>query len=120
VFLEKFAALEPTDRTVFVMAGQQKERIAESLTAAGFIVGSDLLAAPHVLRVNIGISQGWDDCGNRSNVKYAYQRADWRPLRLSEKGWTGTCSPNVFDALSQRLAYTIVREIRSRETGSEG
>lgn len=107
---ERLSSFDTADRTVFVTAARQKPRIAESLTAAGFAVRTNLLDARHLLRVTIGIDHGWSGCGTRNNVRYSLRRRDVALLELSEKGWTGTCTPNVFDALSHRLAEAFARE----------
>ena len=101
------AALDGVPRTVFVMAARQKPRIVESLAAAGVEVSANLLDAGFVLRVTIGADQGFSSCGTRNNVKYSLRREGLIELELVEKGWTGTCEPNVFDALSARLARAL-------------
>ena len=101
------AARAATPRTVFVMAARQKPRIVASLAAAGVEVSANLVAAGFTLRVTIGADQGFSDCGTRNNVKYSLRRQGSIELELVEKGWTGTCEPNVFDALSVRLARAL-------------
>jgi hypothetical protein len=100
-------ALDRVDRTVFVVAARQKPRIVESLAAAGITVSTDLLAAGFMLRVTVGADQGFAGCGTRNNVKYSLRHEDVAVLDLVDKGWTGTCRPNVFDAMSQRLALSL-------------
>ena len=107
---------EATNRTVFLVATRQKPRILESLGAAGIAVAPDLLDAGFMLRVTIGVDQGSQACGTRNNVKYALRRENAAVVELADKGWTGTCTPNVLDALSQRLAETLASGNRSEST----
>lgn len=103
-----------TNRSVFVMAARQKPRIIESLTAAGIEVSTNLLEAGFTLRVTVGADQDRDDCGSRNNVRYALRLENAAVLDLAEKGWTGICTPNVFDVLSGRLAgaFAIYDELQ--------
>ncbi len=107
------AVSDTANRSVFLIAAQQKPRIIESLATAGIMVSTDLLEAGFTLRVTVGIDQGWRGCGNRNNVKYSLRRDSVAVLDLAAKGWTGTCTPNVFDLLSQQLAGTLVSGDRS-------
>ena len=103
-----------TNRSVFVMAARQKPRIIESLAAAGIEVSTNLLEAGFTLRVTVGADQGREDCGSRNNVRYALRLENAAVLDLAEKGWTGICTPNVFDVLSGRLAgaFAIYDELQ--------
>jgi hypothetical protein len=90
-------------RKVFVVSPRQKSEVVRSLLAAGFDVRRNLLEAGTTLRVTVGGNQGWRDCGTRNNVQYVLKRDASELANLVEKGWTGSCQPSVFDALSQRL-----------------
>ena len=96
-----------TERTLFVVAARQKPRIVRSLAQAGFDVRPNLLEARGYLRVTVGGGQGWRTCGTRNNVKFSLKREGMPLLELVEKGWTGTCEPNVFDVMSARLMREI-------------
>jgi len=107
--LERSAALmaDSTNRSVFVVATRDKPRIVASLEAAGIRVATDLLEAGFLLRVTVGSGQGAQSCGTRHNVKYSLRLENVPVVELAEKGYTGTCTPNVFDVLSARLAEAL-------------
>lgn len=113
------AARETSNHRVFVMAVRQKPRIVESLTAAGILVSPDLLEAGFTLRVSVGIDQGWKSCGTRNNVEYSLRRKGVIVSEFVQKGWTQTCTPNVFDVLSRQLAEALVGDDRSPATPRE-
>ena len=113
------AALHTTNRTIFVVATRQKARIIESLEAVGIKVSQDLAEAGFMLRVTVGTDQGWRDCGTRNNVKYSLRREGVAVVELAEKGWTGTCTPNVFDVLSRQLAEVLASDDDSQGAPAE-
>lgn len=99
-------AVDPS-RAVYLVAARQKPRIAESLRRAQVQVVADILDSPALLRVTVGNEKGFRSCGTRNNVKYSLRIGVVEALQLTEDGWTGTCEPNVFDALSARLARAL-------------
>ncbi len=103
-----------SSRRVFLVAAREKPRIRDSLTQVGFEVVADLLDAPYLLRVTLGVKKGRRDCGVLSNVKYALRENGETILELKGAGWTGSCEPNVFDAMSLEL-----RELFAPGTASE-
>jgi hypothetical protein len=107
-------------RTIFVVAARQKPRIIRSLVAAGFDVRPNLLEAHGFLRVTVGSNQGWRSCGTRNNVKFSLKREGKPLLEFVEKGWTGTCEPSVFDAMSAWLMQEIARPEPGDHGSNEG
>lgn len=99
-FARRLPSSEPR---VFLVAAQQKERIAESLQEAGFELADDLLDAPYLLRVTLGNEKDFRACGTLSNVKYSLRHEGRSVVDLTAAGWSGTCKPNVFDEMSERL-----------------
>jgi hypothetical protein len=95
------------DGALFLVAARQKPRIAESLRLAGFEPAADLLDAQFLLRVTVGNEKGFRDCGTLNNVKYSLRMEGQTILEITGSGWTGTCSPNLFDDLSQRLRKSL-------------
>jgi hypothetical protein len=94
--------------SIFVVAAREKERVTESLSAAGFRIVDNRLNAAYVLRATIGTDQSYSHCGAFHNVKYQLSAEDHPVLELKAKGWTGNCEENVLDALSEQLASALV------------
>ena len=93
-----------TDCRLFLVAAQQKEEIAASLTAVGFELVDNLLNAPYFLRVTLGNEQGFRSCGTLQKVKYSLRSNGEEVLLVANEGWSGSCEPNVFDLASHDLA----------------
>lgn len=102
---------------VYLVAARQKPVIAESLRRAGIHLADDILDAPEMLRVTVGASKGSKVCGTYNNVIYALRAEGETVLELKDEGWTGTCLPNVFDALSEQLARALSHR---RQSGGDG
>lgn len=97
-----------TERSIFVVAARENERVIASLGTAGFQVVDNRLKAAYVLRATIGTDQSSAPCGALHNVKYQLSAEDRPVLELKAKGWTGECEPNALDALSKRLAAALL------------
>ena len=103
------------DPALFVTAARQKEEITRGLRGAGFRVVDHIEESPYLLRVTIGVDQGSQPCGTLNNVRYDL-RSEGRSVIVAEaKGWTGSCDPNVFDAVSREFRRRVVEM-----TGQEG
>ena len=93
------------DPVIFLQAKAQWERIAESLRDAGLRTTNQFSDADYALDVRVGRSRVNKPCGGLSNVAYIVNSsAGGRMMVIKGRGGTGTCSPNVFDDMSQTLA----------------
>jgi len=103
------------DPVLCVTAAQQKPAIEQALRAAGFQVVDGPAQTPYLLRVTLGLDQGARACGTLNNVRYALRRAGETIVQAEAKGWTGSCEPNVFDAVSRLLRERVVAMRDGRE-----
>ena len=103
------------DPALFVTAARQKEEIARALHRAGFQVVDRVDESPYLLRVTIGVDQGSQPCGTLNNVRYEIRLEGSSVIVAEAKGWTGSCEPNIFDAVSCELRRHVVEM-----TGQEG
>lgn len=103
------------DPAVFVTAARQKEEIARALRGAGFQVVDRVDDSPYLLRVTVGVDQGSQPCGTLNNVRYELRSEGTSVIVAEAKGWTGSCEPNIFDAVSGALRRRVVEM-----TGQEG
>jgi len=112
------AIVKVENPTVFLVSAKEKDAVRASLENAGFTVENDHLATPHFLRVTIGLSQNFLACGEKHNVRYelAIERA--RVIDLRRVGYTGTCVPNVLDALSEELYERLALPAAMKGEGS--
>jgi len=92
--------------------------VRASLERAGFTVESDHLATPHFLRVTIGLSQDSLPCGHKHNVRYELAVGGARVIDLRRVGYTGSCVPNVLDALSEDLYGRLALPTATKGDGS--
>lgn len=99
----EIAIVKVENPTVFLVAAKEKGAVRASLERAGFKVERDHLATPHFLRVTVGFTQGFRSCGQEHNVRYELVIEGKRVIDLRRRGYTGTCVPNVLDALSEDL-----------------
>ena len=95
--------LEP-NATIFLNSTAQRERIAQSLRDAGMTPTAQFQEADYALDVKVGRSRGSAACGGVSNIAYILSRADSRVMVIKGRGRTGSCTPNVFDDMSRKLA----------------
>ena len=89
---------------IFLQASVQNPRIAESLRKAGVRLSESYAEADYILTVNVGRKRRAQACGGRSNVVYILDGRDSHLMVIKGRGLTGTCVPNVFDNMSQKLA----------------
>ena len=102
--IEVRGALSPDEEPrVFLVATREKERIALSLTEARIALADDIVGAPFLLRVTLGSEKASRACGAFANVKYSLRREEHEIFLIVASGWTGSCEPNVFEALSRTL-----------------
>ncbi len=90
--------------TIFLRASVQKPRVAESLRKAGVRLTESYAEADYILNVNVGRRRRTQTCGGSSNVAYILDGRDSHLMVIKGRGLTGTCVPNVFDDMSQKLA----------------
>jgi len=100
----------PVDRSavLFVMAESQRSRIVESLRHAGLRPADEPSETGLRLWVRLGGRRGGARCGGIHNVAYVLSEREMRVAVIKGRGSTGTCEPNIFDAMSQRLADLTV------------
>ena len=106
-FLVKYQVPVEGPKVVFLAASEQDDRIAEALRAAGFEVAPKWKTGEYKLRVDVGGVRANRDCGSSNNIRYLLLQQGQRNsegLQLKGRGWTGTCDPNIFDAMSEKLA----------------
>ena len=120
------APLKPNP-TIFVAAQRDAARITESLERLGIEV-VDEGKPDYLLRAKVGKGKKLakdKDCGPFRSVSYelfdAYirddrylswdsiSRGDRRVLAIKARGWTGNCSPNVWDDMSRTLVDQFSR-----------
>ena len=92
------------DPAVFLQASVQRPRVAESLRNAGVRLAESFAEADYILNVNVGRRHKNQTCGGSSNIAYILDGRDRHLMVIKGRGLTGTCVPNVFDDMSQKLA----------------
>jgi hypothetical protein len=92
------------DPVVFLQASVQKPRIADSLRKAGVRLTESFSEADYILKVNVGRRHQNQTCGGSSNIAYVLDGRGGHLMVIKARGLTGTCVPNVFDDMSQKLA----------------
>jgi hypothetical protein len=90
--------------TIFLQATVQRPRIAESLRQAGVRLAPSFGEADYILNVKVGRRRRTQACGGTSNVAYILDGTTGHLMAIKGRGLTGTCTPNVFDEMSQKLA----------------
>ena len=114
--------------TIFVAAQRDRGRITESLERLGIAV-VDQGDPDYLLRAKAGGGKRLaKNCGTFSNVSYelfdfskeyirdtrflrwgSVTRGDRRVLTMKGRGWTGGCSPNIWDDMSRTLVEQFPR-----------
>jgi hypothetical protein len=89
---------------VYLLAGAQRPRVAESLRNAGVRLAESFAEADYILNVNVGRTRAAQACGGSSNIAYILDGRDRHLMVIKGRGFTGTCTPNIFDGMSQKLA----------------
>ena len=89
---------------IFLQANAQRPRIAESLRKAGVRLAESYSEADYILNVKVGKRRKTQACGGSSNIAYVLEGRDRHLMVIKGRGLTGTCAPNVFDDMSQKLA----------------
>jgi hypothetical protein len=95
-------ALEPNP-AIFVQATAQRPRIEESLRQAGVRLAESYGDADYILNVSVGRRRGNLACGGTSNVAYILDGRTGHLMVMKGRGLTGTCTPNIFVDMSQKL-----------------
>jgi hypothetical protein len=90
--------------TIMFNSNAQDLRIAESIKNAGLRLATGGAPPDYMLQVQVGSSRSSSDCGTVNNVAYILNSSAGRILVLKGRGPTGSCSPNIFDDMSQLLA----------------
>lgn len=92
---------------IFLEAAVQRQRIADALHDAGLRTAESFNDFDYTLEVRMGRNRWSTTCGGVSNVAYLPKSSGRYVLVIKGRGLTGSCSPNVFDDMSQMLAsYT--------------
>ena len=89
---------------IYLQASVQRPRVAESLRNASVRLTNTFSEADYILTVNVGRRRRTQTCGGSSNVSYILDGRDSHLMVIKGRGLTGTCVPNVFDGMSQKLA----------------
>jgi hypothetical protein len=97
-----------TNPRIFVSAANQSVRIVRSLRDAGFTVKEGFRDVDYTLEVRIGDSRASRECGSVNNVIYILNQSGQQFMIIKGRGLTGSCSPNVFDDMSRKLAAYYV------------
>jgi hypothetical protein len=90
--------------TIFLEANRQRPHIEESLRRAGLHMAESFSGADYILNVKVGRNRSTRDCGGTSNVAYILDGNNRHLMVIKGRGLTGSCTPNVFDDMSQKLA----------------
>lgn len=108
--------IEPLPRgqepSIYLTAARHKNEIGRFLQTAGFQIADTQTDNTYLLRVTVGIDQGSQACGTLNNVRYALRKNNRDVIEATAKGWTGTCEPNVFNAVSRELRQRIAELIK--------
>ena len=91
----------------FILARFQNWRIAESLRNAGLTAAHSVANADYTLDVRVGQNRRSTSCGSIHNVAYLLRSEGRFVMVIKGRGLTGHCSPNIFDAMSQKLASFV-------------
>jgi len=89
---------------IYVQANLQKPRVAESLRNAGVRPTESYGEADYILNVKVGRRRQTRACGGSGNIAYILDGGNRHLMVIKGRGFTGTCVPNVFDDMSQKLA----------------
>jgi hypothetical protein len=89
---------------IALTAARQLARIEQSLRDAGLNPTSDWGSTSYGLVVKLGNTRSTRACGTKNNVVYILSKGGQRALVIKGRGMTGSCSPNVFDDMSQQMA----------------
>jgi len=92
---------------LFVTANRDRERVAESLTDAGFSVTEEVRKANLVLEAKLGSKRGDGPCGVVRNVIYVLLERGAPVIQLKGRGGTGWCPNSILDQLSHELARSL-------------
>jgi hypothetical protein len=90
--------------SIYLQASVQSPRVAESLRKAGVRLTESLAEADYILNVNVGRRRRTQTCGGSSNIAYILDGRNSHLMVIKGRGLTGTCAPNIFDDMSQKLA----------------
>ncbi len=89
---------------IFLRATVQRQRIADALRDAGLRTAESFNDFDYTLEVRVGRNRRSTTCGGVNNVAYLLKSSGRYVLVIKGRGLTGSCSPNVFDDMSQMLA----------------
>ena len=89
---------------ISLVARRQLARAELSLRDAGLDPTGDWGDTSYRLDVKVGRTRSSRECGTTNNVIYILSKKGQRVLVIKGRGMTGSCSPNVFDDMSEKLA----------------
>ena len=101
--------LDPaTMPSVLLSANDEQDRVAEALSNAGVAVAADMRQATLILTARLGTPRGTKHkCGGIRNVVYELSQRGGLVAVIKARGLTGTCTPNILDAMSEELAALV-------------
>ena len=89
---------------IFLRATSQKPHVEESLRSARLRLVESFQEADYILNVKVGNNRQTRVCGGTSNVAYILDGNRRHLMVIKGRGSTGSCTPSVFDDMSQKLA----------------
>jgi hypothetical protein len=94
-----------TGKPVISLAARERyARIEQSLRDASLDPTGQWDSTSYGLEVRVGRTRSSKSCGTTNNVVYNLSKGGQRVLVIKGRGMTGSCNPNVFDDMSQKLA----------------
>ncbi|MCH2185576.1 hypothetical protein MK280_06860 [Myxococcota bacterium] len=85
-------------------SANQKENIIRSMKAAGLTVEAEPREKFYTLEVTLGQVRSTNECGSLRNVIYRVTQMGARIMVIKGRGWTGNCTPGIYDEMSKILA----------------
>ena len=85
-------------------SANQKENIVRSMKAAGLTVQAEPQGNFYTLEVVLGGVRDTNSCGSMRNVIYKVTQMGARIMVIKARGWTGSCTPGIYDEMSKILA----------------
>jgi hypothetical protein len=101
--------LDPsTMPSVLLSTNDEQDRVAKTLANAGVAVATDMRHATLILTARLGTRHGTNNkCGGIRNVVYELSQRGGLVAVVKARGRTGTCTPNILDAMSGELAALV-------------
>ena len=91
------------DRPFFVVSPEQGKRVVEALSKADFKTAESYENSVYYLSVKIGQRRSVQSCGTVNNVRFEIKYMGEHIMTMRGRGATGTCTPNIFDEMTQLM-----------------